>query len=157
MFPSFHITINGLDPMAFIRKFKAEKIEPSGSGPIHVDFSRVHTVKNKRTKISLNRITGKIIEDVKPVYRYHAHKLKEELVNNWPVATGRSRDGWRVQANQYDWTVVNSVVNPVTGEHYVEDLWDGLPRGSRQLPNGGMPILRRSAAMLQADLKKAFA
>ncbi len=108
--------------------------------------------KTDKHKISFNRIGGKIMTAAKPIFRETAHAFKAELVDSWPVDTGRSRDGWKIQANQYDWTVTNSVVNPRTGVSYIGGLWWGLPIGSEQLPYGGDPILRRHAARLLINL-----
>ncbi len=86
------------------------------------------------------------------IVRKRSQLLKADLVAAWPVKSGASRAGWKVIGNQHSSAVVNRVVSP-EGYDYVPNLWRGLPLGSRQLPNGGDPIVRRHAKALKRDLK----
>ncbi len=80
--------------------------------------------------------------------------LKNDLVAAWPVKSGRSRAGWKVRTYKTGhYAVVNFVKSP-KGYNYVADLWEGTPRGSEQLPNGGDPILYRNALELRKRLDR---
>lgn len=120
----------------------------------NINLHNVAVTQRSGKKISMNRIGGKIVQSTKHIFKEAAYRLKDELVMVWPVASGRSRDGWGIRANQYDWTVVNYITNPDTGESYVPSLWFGLPLGSPQLPNGAEPILRANAAALKLALAR---
>ncbi len=103
--------------------------------------------------IDLKR-TSKVIDlHIRKVLSSRTQALKADIVAAWPVKSGRSKAGWRIQANQYSWSVVNSVSNPETGEEYVDDLWKGLPWGSSQMPLGGDPIVRKHSILFIRDLK----
>ncbi len=87
------------------------------------------------------------------------HNLKNNLQLEWPVDTGRSKEGFDVVQSQnpiphtQGWAVVNYVVNPDTKESYIPDLWKGLPWGSKQLPFGADPIFDTWFYKFQDNLK----
>jgi len=104
--------------------------------------------------VNLEKVKGAIDERIRLVLSKRTKLMKDDIVNAWPVKTGRSKAGWRIRANQYSSAVVNKVRNPITGVAYVDDLWRGLPWGSDQLPLGGDPIFAKHAALFINDLKK---
>ena len=103
-------------------------------------------------KVKWENLPSVINKATMVVVRKRSHLLKEDLKAAWPVKSGRSRAGWKVQGNQYSSSVVNRVVSP-EGHDYVPRLWEGLPLGSRQMPNGGDPIVQRNARALEKELK----
>jgi len=137
-------TINGVPTETFtLEQFTAK-----------LDLKGVKSTSGPKVKISMNRIGGKIMAATKPIFKKAAYDLRADLKAAWPVDTGRSRDGWKIRANQYDWTVTNNTVNPVTKVPYIDKLWWGMPVGSPQMPMGGEPILRANAARLKINLAR---
>ena len=104
-------------------------------------------------KITWEQLPGVVAVSTMKIMRKRSRLLKNDLVAVWPVRSGASRAGWKVIGNQYSSAVINRVISP-EGYDYVPNLWMGLPLGSKQLPNGGDPILRRHAKALKKDLKR---
>jgi hypothetical protein len=102
-------------------------------------------------KITWEQLPKTVQLAMMPVLRKRSKLLKTDIVAAWPVKSGRSKAGWKLRGNQYSSSVVNHVVSP-EGYDYVPRLWEGLPLGSRQLPNGGDPIVRRHYALLLKDI-----
>ena len=104
------------------------------------------------TKVRFDQVFGIIEKSAKAVIKKRTYALKEDIVRAWPVKSGRSKAGWKVWAHRAGWTISNHVVSP-EGHDYVPNLWVGLPLGSRQLPNGGDPIVQRHVKLLRKGLK----
>ena len=103
-------------------------------------------------KVKFNQLQGVIEVAARRVIKKRTYLLKDDIVKAWPVKSGRSKDGWKVHGHRAGWTISNHVVSP-EGHDYVPNLWIGLPLGSRQLPNGGDPIVQRQLRLLRRDLK----
>jgi len=105
-------------------------------------------------KVSWNQLPSVINKAASKIVEKRTAKLYRDVVQVWPVKTGRSKAGWKMRS--YDdgsWTIVNFVKAP-EGYNYVPDLWAGLPLGSSQLPNGGYPIFARHMIALRRDLDR---
>lgn len=104
-------------------------------------------------KVSWNQLPKIITNEVSKVVEKRTQKLYLDIVNVWPVKTGKSKAGWKVrQYKPGGWAIVNFVKGP-QGYNYVADLWAGLPKGSAQLPNGGYPVMARHLILLKKDLE----
>lgn len=84
------------------------------------------------------------------VLKKHAVYLKEDLKAAWPVKTGASKAGWRVQNRGAGYAVTNNVKSP-SGFDYVTKLWHG---SSSQMPLGGDPIVQRRRIIVLRALRK---
>jgi len=111
----------------------------------------VHTGRGN-TKVKFEELQGIIVKATKKVIKKRTYKLKDDIVAAWPVKSGASKAGWKVWGHRAGWTISNHVVSP-EGHDYVPNLWVGLPLGSRQLPNGGDPIVQRQLRLLRNDLR----
>lgn len=109
-------------------------------------------------RVPFSRLSKTIEATFDKIIKKSTVDLKDDIVSNWPVKTGRSKRGWAISVQaQFDGKHY-IIYNPVRGENnypYVRDLWRGLPAGSKQLPNGGDPIVARHIHKLSLDLKKA--
>ncbi len=73
-------------------------------------------------------------------------ELKTDIQAAWPVATGRSRAAWKVEEQPTGWAVTNHI-------DYSGYLWEGLPRGSKQMPYGGDPIYQSWLPTLKRNIE----
>ena len=104
-------------------------------------------------KVSWEALPGIITTEVSEVLEKTTRELSQDIKAAWPVASGRSKAGWKVRRYKSgNFAVVNFVKAP-GGYNYVADLWEGMPKGSSQLPNGGDPILRRHQIRLRREFE----
>ncbi len=108
---------------------------------------------NLSTKVRFEDLFGIIDKAARKVIKERMYLLKDDVVNAWPVKSGRSKMGWSVYAHRSGWTLSNAVKSP-EGFDYVPQLWIGMPVGSRQMPLGGDPILQMHHELLKAELKE---
>jgi len=123
-------------------------------------FTSILTMRNEKSSntstamFSMNRIGSKILTPIKKTFTKATLDIQSDLKAAWPVDTGRSRDGWKIHPERYDWSITNNVKAPLTNLSYIQGLWVGMPIGSPQMPMGGEPILRANAKRLQSEIKR---
>lgn len=97
--------------------------------------------------MNFNALENKISDRADKIVAKSATKFYTKIVKAWPVDTGASRQAWQIsQKAEGEWEVSNNV-------RYSVYLWEGLPRGSSQMPTGGNPILESVKLDLQQDLR----
>ena len=104
-------------------------------------------------KVTFEQAPKHIDAAARKVIKHHVYRLRDDIVHAWPIKSGRSKAGWKVHGHRSGHTIANHVVSP-KGYDYVPQLWVGLPLGSKQLPNGGDPIVQRRWKLLRKDLKR---
>ncbi len=113
--------------------------------------------------VTWDQLAGSIEETLDTTVHRSIQMLKTDIQEDWPVDTGRSKAGWRVEEINSGWAVANNVkasqttpssssLAPALPSHlggddsYVPTLWNGRQGpgvGSLQLPLGGDPIYQR--------------
>ena len=105
------------------------------------------------TKVTWEQLPKIIEAAASKVIEEQTNQLKADVVAAWPVATGASQRGWQIREYKSGSFALVNFVSGDNGYNYVRDLWRGLPFGSKQLPNGGDPILQRNLRELQGKLE----
>ncbi len=123
------------------------------------------------SRIKLNQLEQAIEDALNETVKRAITVLKTDIQEQWPVDTGRSKAGWKVQETSNGWAVTNNVkavreepdvpVFVTAGlppapdfltdsagfdDSYVPILWNGRQGpgiGSTQLPMGGDPIYQQ--------------
>ncbi len=79
-------------------------------------------------------------------------ELTAQIREEAPVASGKSRAGYKMTKTDKGWAMTNDVTGDGPGNYnYVVGLWNGL---SRQLPQGHFPTLIKWRATLMQNLKE---
>lgn len=99
-------------------------------------------------KLSWDQLTPHLKKKASDIVERNAMQFFRDIVRVWPVDTGRSRAAWKIEEiATARWLVSNNV-------NYSQYLWVGLPVGSKQLPNGGQPILNATVRKLERELRE---
>lgn len=96
--------------------------------------------------MTYNELEASIARNIDQAIHDSMDELKTDIQAAWPVKTGASRAAWEVEKQPTGWAVTNDL-------DYSALLWEGLPRGSRQMPYGGDPIYQSWLPTLKKNIE----
>ncbi len=101
---------------------------------------------NNGRKVTWDQLNASITEGLDQAVHDSMDELKADIQEVWPIDTGASKAAWKVEEQPSGWAVTNNL-------DYSAFLWEGLPRGSKQLPYGGDPIFQSWLSTLRKNIE----